>query len=133
MIALVITLTLVIPNTAQYKNAILTYDRVMAEKQLDVPSLEFPYKYGYAIGYIAGSQPQFYVWILLIQTLAVAALLLFIKRISVKRRRALLLTDPAESVKNVLANVLLFTFGIFLKRASEQLKFYFNMPVRRSV
>ncbi len=133
IIALVITLTLVIPNTAQYKNALSTYDQVMSEKQIDIPSLEFPYKYGYAIGYIAGSQPQFYVWILLIQTLIVVGFLLLLKRISYSKRRALLLTDPAESVKNVLANVLLFTFGIFLKRASEQLKFYFNMPARSRI
>ena len=37
--------------------------------------------------------------------------------------------DPLDFVKNVLSNLILFIFYVFNRRASSQLRFYFDLPV----
>ena len=134
-LAFLITFIFILPNTATYKDIAPKFDQVVEEKGITVPPppQDVPYRYGFVIGYLAGDRPLFIGMLLGLQTIAVVLVLLLIKRIARSTSKNVLLPDPLESIKNVLSNLLLFTFGIFNRRASNQLQFYFDLPVRSRI
>ena len=125
---LTITLNVIIPKTAAYKAASAQWEQVVTENHLDLPT-QGPYRHGFAIGNIVMHQPVFLTITLLLHTLVIFLLFLSMKWIFKVRPKNILLSDPLESFKNILSNLLLFILGVFNNRAASQLRIYFDLPV----
>ncbi len=122
----------ILPNTRIYQNAYERFDQVIVEKDLSVPSgpQRELYRHGFAVGYIMGNSPLLIVKIIVLQTLVAMILFAIIVGLSRGRSKNIVLPDPLDSVKNVFSHIVLFIFGIFNRRASDQLRYYFDLPVR---
>ena len=129
-VTLFLTFVLVIPNSSVYRDALLKFNKAVEEQQMTIPQLEAPYRHGFAIGYITAKYPLVLIKIFSIQTAFTLLIWVLLKRTRNSKPKNILLADPLDSAKNVLSNLFLFTVGVFNRRASEQLQFYFDMPVR---
>ncbi len=127
-----LSMIFILPNTQIYQNAYERFDQVIVEKDLSVPSgpQRELYRHGFAVGYIMGNSPLLIVKIIVVQTLVVMILFAIIIGLLKSRSKNIILPDPQDSVKNVFSHLLLFIFGIFGRRASDQLRYYFDLPVR---
>lgn len=122
----------ILPNTQIYQNAYKQFDQVIIEKEISVPSgpQRELYRHGFAVGYVMGNSPWLIVKIIVLQTLVVIILFAIIAGLSRNRSKNIVLPHPLDSVKNVFSHMVLFMFGIFNRRASDQLRYYFDLPAR---
>lgn len=134
-VALLLILIFILPNTPVYRSALEKFDDVVIKEKFDVPPKHQKvfYEHGFAVGYTVAKHPLLIAIILLVQTIFVVLVFLYLKRIPKTKPKNILLPDPLQSIKNILSNLLLFTFGVFNHRASEQLSFYFDLPVRSRI
>lgn len=133
--ALLITAIFIVPDTSKYQAALEKYEQAVAEKKIDAPPQPQDrfFRIGFAAGYIVIKYPLFIATLLIAQTVIVVLIVIFLKRVPKTKPKNILLPDPMDSVKNVLSNLVLFTFGVFNRRASDQLRFYFDLPVRSRI
>ncbi|MBN1479687.1 serine/threonine-protein phosphatase [candidate division KSB1 bacterium] len=131
LLGLVLIMFFIIPNTSWYHEANQAFDQVIAEKQIDIPSpSQHPfYRNGFVVGFIVGKYPLSVLGALVLHTLFVVLVLVLLHWLTKNKSKNILLQDPLDSVKNVLSNLLLFTFGIFNRRAANQLRFFFDLPI----
>jgi len=131
-IAFLIAVVFIVPETRPYQEAMEKFEKVVAEKKLNIQhdTQEPLYRHGFGIGYMVAKHSSFIVKMLLFQTFIVALIFLIFKSIPKSKPKNVLLPDPFNSVKNIASNLILFTLGVFNRRASEQLSFYFDLPVR---
>ncbi|MBD3378505.1 SpoIIE family protein phosphatase [candidate division KSB1 bacterium] len=127
-----LSMIFILPNTQIYQSAYERFDQVIVEKDLSVPSgpQRELYRHGFAVGFIMGDSPRLIVKIIVLQTLVVIILFAIIAGLSRNRSKNIVLPNPLDSVKNVFSHMLLFMFGIFNRRASDQLRYYFDLPAR---
>ncbi len=133
IITFVLVSAFIIPNTKPYQIALQKYENIATEKSDDYPTAHKPFKYGFALGYLLFSNPLFLLLIFGLQTLFTVFIFILFKKYQRQRSKKPLLPDPLESLKNIISNIFLFTFGIFLRRASDQLKVYFNLSVKSRI
>lgn len=131
LILFVVALIFILPETNVYKSALKTFDEVVESQTITVPPppQDMPYRYGFVFGYIFTKFPLVLVAIVLLPFIS-AGFFLFLFKWLWKEKKSSLLSDPFESIKNVLSHLLLFMFGIFNRRASNQLSPYFDLSVR---
>jgi hypothetical protein len=130
ILTFLITFIFIIPETDPYQTALERYDQLVTEQRIDQPDFETPFKLGFTFAYAITNNPLFFLMILLAQTafsLGIILLLHFRRKSKPDRK---LLPDPLDSLKNVLSNVVLFTMGVFNRRASEPLRYYFDLPAK---
>ncbi len=113
----------IIPNTQQYKNASEKFEIAIQKQLFDYPSSSAPFRTGVIIGYFIYANPIYLLLLFTLQTLLTVFVTLYLKRLLKKIPRYSLLPIPTESFKKIFCNIFVFTLGIFMRRASEQLKF----------
>jgi serine/threonine protein phosphatase PrpC len=106
---------------------------IVQEKLVDYPSSSASFRIGFIIGYFIYKSSFYLLLIFTLQSLLAVFVTLYFKKFLKRRPSFSLFPVPIESMKNIISNIFLFTFGIFLRRASEQLKFYFTLPVKSRI
>lgn len=130
LVVFLIVFLFIVPNTSIYQNAMSLFDDAIQERGIDIPSWEGPFRHGFAVGYILNNEKVFWLSILLIQSMIAGLLFFLFKKLPKSNTKQIIMSDPIESIKNLLSNILLFIFGVFNYRASNQLELYFNLPIR---
>jgi serine phosphatase RsbU (regulator of sigma subunit) len=127
IILLSITTIVHYPTTELYYNALDKFKEISAEIN-ETQYMHNSFMYGFLVGYLISHGQDLIIIYLIISALCAALLIYMFSIFNRNKENLLFLPDPLDSLKNVLATIILFTFGIFLRRASEQLRLYFALP-----
>lgn len=132
----IFTALFILPKTKYYKLSQEKFEIAVESQNLKIPPApqDAPFRFGFAIGYLTHKYPVAFVGVFSLQAALSILLLLLFKWIKKdKSKKNILFADPLESVKNIFSNLLLFMFGVFNRRASNQLGYYFDMSVRSRI
>ncbi|MBD3385397.1 SpoIIE family protein phosphatase [candidate division KSB1 bacterium] len=133
LLTFILVCVFIIPNTQPYENASQKYEKIAQSKLDGYPAFSKPFRTGFILGYLVYTNPFYLILVFTLQTLLIVVGTLYVKKYLIQNKRVSLFPLPMESLKNIVSNIFLFTFGIFLHRASEQLKYYITLPIKSRI
>jgi len=130
MLIIALIVVLYVPHTEVYTVATERFEQYMAESGNAVGAERESMRIGFILGYMV-MRESLSVFILVgVSILAAAGLVSFYRILLQRYTRSFPLANPRDSLKNILSHMLLFSFGIFNRRASEPLRYFFDRPVK---
>ncbi|MBN2710220.1 MAG: PP2C family protein-serine/threonine phosphatase [Calditrichaceae bacterium] len=133
LLIFILLLVFYLPQTDIYDQAQQACNKFSSEKGINYLQKGTFFRSGFILGYISANQAEIY-WILLIASIiiSIGLVYIFMKAVNYKHKN-FILSDPYEFIKNILSTILMFYFGIFNRRASQPLSYYFKLPVRSKI
>jgi serine phosphatase RsbU (regulator of sigma subunit) len=131
---MLIYLIFIFPETNFYSSTLERFNEFAKENPDKViPEQQDAFKIGFVYGRMIFEVPMTLIWALSVSAVLSVLLLLGFNKLKNLSSNNKILPYPLESLKNIGANLILFIFGIFTKRASDQISLYFDVPFRSKI
>lgn|GEM_PF-2444087 len=133
LLVFIALMVLYLPQTDIYTEAAEKFERYMEESGNSAHGARESMRIGFIYGYLVVRESLTVFVLLGISILAAAGLVSLYHRLQRRHVKNFPLANPNDSLKNILSHVLLFSFGIFNRRAAEPLRYFFDRSARVKV
>ncbi len=133
IILFLLLLAFYLPRTVVYEQAGEKFEEVLADSTIQIPGDQEMFRVGFVYGYLINVESGLFLGLFLVSILISVIVVFIYHTVFRKKARDFLLVDPLDSLKNILSNMILFSFGVFNRRAAEPLRYYFNLPVKSRI
>lgn len=122
----------ILPSTGIYKEASEMFYKLLSEKGTSLQDNP-TYFTGFIIGYVIFHHGWVVSGIILTGMIISLIVIYILRKTGKRNNNGSNSESPYDLLLNILSTILLFTTGIFNRRASEPLKYYFGLPVRSKI